>query len=173
MAGALAGAVLAGTLLMVAAGWHYERRLEAQEHRNLLLATETAALESRIEEARGWLARREELLRRMEVVGRLRNSRLETARVFDALANTLVEGIHYGRLERRGQTMEVEGFAASNRLVSTLLRNLESTPRFTSARLKRLGEDPRADAYGPNGSVFEMTFLQAARLAPDTVGGEG
>ncbi|MCY4564726.1 MAG: PilN domain-containing protein, partial [Gammaproteobacteria bacterium] len=110
---------------------------------------------------------------RMDVVERRRNSRPGTVRVFDALVNTLVEGAHYGRIERRGQLLEVEGFAASNRLVSALMRNLESSSHFTSAQLKRLYEDLRGDAYGPQGSSFEMTLLQVMPVAPDTLDGQG
>ena len=171
--GAMAGAVLAGVLVVTAAGWQLQRCMEVQERRNGLLERETAALESRIAEVRDWRTRQEELLRRMDVVDRLRNSRPVTVRVLDALVNTLVEGAHYGRIERRGQLLEVEGFAASSRLVSALMRNLESSPQFTSAQLKRLYEDPRDDAYGPQGSSFEMTLLQVLPVAQDAADGQG
>ena len=171
MAGAMAGAVLAGVLLVVASGWYFEGRIEAQERSNRLLEREAAVLERRIGEARAWQARKRELLERMDTIARLDNSRPGTARVFDALAGTLVDGIHYRRVERRGQSMEVEGFAASNGLVSELMRNLERSPQFTSARLRRLRKDPAGDAYGPQGSVFEMT-VQQAPVTPDPGNGQ-
>ena len=173
MISALAGAVLAGVLVVTAAGWYLQRCVELQERRNRLLEREIAALESRVEEAQAWRARHEELLRRVGVVDRLRNSRTGTVRVFDALVNTLVEGAHYGRIERRGQLLEVEGFAASNRLVSALMRNLEGSSQFTAAQLKRLYEGPRGGAYGPHGSTFEMSLLQVLPVAPDAVDGQG
>ena len=173
MVGAMVGAVLAGVLVVTAAGWHLQRCMEVQERRNGLLERETAALESRVAQMQDWRTRQEELLQRMDVVDRLRNSRPGTVRVFDALVNTLVEGAHYGRIERRGELLEVEGFAASNRLVSALMRNLESSSQFTSAQLKRLYEDPRGDAYGPQGSSFEMTLLQVLPVAQDAADGQG
>ena len=173
MVGAMVGAVLAGVLVVTAVGWYLQRCVEVQERRNLLLERETAALESRVEEAQGWRTRQEQLLRRIGVVERLRNSRPGTVRVFDALVNTLVEGAHYGRIERRGQFLEVEGLAASNRLVSALMRNLESSSQFTAAQLKRLYEDPRGDAYGSQGSSFEMTLLQVLPVAQHAADGQG
>lgn len=169
MAGALGGALLAGVLLVSVAGWSLERRIEAQDRRNRLLEQEALQLESRIEEARSWQARREELLRRMQIVRHLRDSRPDTVRVFDALVNTLVDGIHYGRVQRRGRLMQVEGYAASNRLVAALMRSLENSPQFASAQLKRLRDEPLGDAQGSPGSRFEMTFLQLLPLAPDAV----
>ncbi|MCY4566282.1 MAG: hypothetical protein OXE40_17570, partial [Gammaproteobacteria bacterium] len=47
MAGALAGAVLAGVLVVTAAGWYLQRCVEVQERRNGLLERETAVLETR------------------------------------------------------------------------------------------------------------------------------
>ena len=170
MVGALAAAILAGVFVMAAAGWSLEQRIEAQERRNRLLEQETAVLGRRVEEARSWRAQHEQLLARMKVIRRLRNSRPDTVRVFDALVNTQVQGVHYARVERRGQLMEVEGRAASNRLVSALMRNLESSAQFASAHLKRLREDPHGHAYGPEASTFEMTFLQ---VLPVSSGADG
>ena len=69
--------------------------------------------------------------------------------------------------------MAVEGRAASNRLVSALMRNLESSAQFASAHLKRLREDPHGEAYGPEASTFEMTFLQVLPVSPGAAGEGG
>ena len=178
MAAALTGALLAAALLLWTATWSLEQRIGAQERRNHLLERENAVLDERIGEARRLQARREQLLERMAVVRSLGNSRLETVRVFDALADTLVEGVHYGRVERHGATFTVQGFAASNRLVSALMRNLENSAQFTTAQLKHLREDPQGAAYGPEASTFVMTFLLVQPAAPaagvpPTAGKEG
>lgn len=170
MAGALAGTLLVAVLLVLTAGRFLEERIRAQEQRNRMLEKENAALEARIEEARHRRTRLERLEERIAVIHRLRDSRAATVRVFDALAGTMVEGIHYRRVERRGAMLTVRGFAASNRLVAELMRNLENSAQFTSAHLKRLREDPHGAAYGPEASTFEMTFLQAE---PGAAGQEG
>lgn len=173
MVGALAGTLLSGVLLVTATAWVLEERIGVQERRNRLLERETRVHESRVEQARAWQDRYEQLLERMAVVHRLRNSRPDTVRAFDALVYTLVDGVHYARVERRGRQVEVVGFAASNRLVSALMRNLESSPQFTSARLRRLREDSPGDAGLPGRSVFEMTFVEVVPPAPDIQGTEG
>ncbi len=173
LAGGLAGALLAALLLVWAASWSVERRTGAQEQRNRLLEAENTALESRIEDARARKARHERALTRMAVVRHLRDSGSNTVRVFDALADTMVEGVHYSRIERRGDLLTAQGFAASNRLVSPLMRNIESSAQFTAAHLERLREEPHGSTYGPEASTFVMTFLQAGPVLPPGAGGEG
>ena len=168
--GALAGALLAGVLLVWAVGWSLERQAEAQERRNRTVEGDIALIDSRIEQARVWRARRQELLQRMDVVRRLHNGRPGTVRVLDELSSALVDGTHYGRVERRGQVLQVEGFAASNHLVPALLRSLENSPQFQSAQLERLRDDSQGEAYGPRGSTFAMTLRQPLPAAPKAAG---
>ena len=106
MVGALAGTLFSGVLLVTATAWVFEERIGVQERRNRLLERETRVHESRVEQARAWQDRYERLLERMAVVHRLKNSRPDTVRVFDALVYTLVDGVHYARVERRGRQVK-------------------------------------------------------------------
>ena len=157
---ALLGALLAGLIVMAAAGLWLERRIDAQEQRNQLLEQQIAALGNRIDAARGAREQFDRSASHIALIRELRRIAAGSAGVLDALADTLVEGIHYRRIERRGATLDVSGVAASSRHIARLMRNLESSAWFVSANLKHLREESPSIANGPSASVFEMTFPQ-------------
>jgi len=162
--GVLSGAAFTGILTVMGGGLLLEQSIEVQEHRNRFIEREISALERRVDAAEAWRAERHALRQRVEFMAQLRDSRRETVRVFDALVETLVEGVHYSRIERRGQWLDTRGFAESPRLVSALMRKLDGSPVFASAEFKRLRDvAPEAGSgslAGAQGSTFEMKFLQ-------------
>ncbi len=161
--GALLGAALAGTMLVVLLGLRLEGRIAIQESRNRHFEQELAALDSRIEEARGWRVRSAQAAALIALIRELRDIGSATVRVLDALATTLTEGVHYRRIARRGPMLDVVGVAGSNGRIAGLMRNLDGSAWFASANLKRLREESDGVA---GAAVFEMTFLQVQAVEP-------
>ena len=158
--GTLAGVFAAGVMLVFTASWSLDRHIEAQQQRNRLLEQETALLEGRIAEVRGFREQRDQLLARVAVIQQLQNDRLVTVRVFDELVNTLAGGMHYLLVEMRARSLSAKGVAESNERISALMRNLDGSAWFAAPNLKRVREDPGNRDYGAGASTFEMSFMQ-------------
>ena len=156
---ALGGVLGAAVTLIYASAWALDNRVELQDSRNRLLERESAVLQTRIAEVRRVRGQREQLLERMAVIQRLRNRRQVTVRIFDELANTLPDGMHYQRVELQDGSLKVRGVAASNERISLLMRNLTGSAWFAAPNLERIREVRMNSAYGPGAGTFEMTFV--------------
>ena len=99
-----------------------------QEGRNGFLTQETTALDKQIGEIRDLEAEKSRLLARMNVIQDLQLSRPEIVYLFSELATTLPDGVHYASIKQQGGALTVGGIAQSNARVSTLMRNLETSP---------------------------------------------
>ena len=159
-------AVLFGLLLLWAAHWMLGDRIDGQERRNRLLEREIALLESGTARAREQHRQHRHLLARLSAIRHLQDQRPVVARVFDELANTLIDGIHYRRIEQRDQVLSVTGVASSNERISAQMRSIEGSPWFAYARLERISDDPRNQAYSSGASTFEMSFARTQPAAP-------
>ncbi len=165
---AAASAVFAGLLLLWAANWVLGDRIDAQERRNLLLEREIAMLDGRIARMREQYEQRGRLLARMSAIRRLQDQQRVIVSVFDELANTLVEGVHYQRIAQQDQVLSVTGVASSNERISAQLRSIDGSPWFAAARLERIRDDPENLAYGSAASTFEMSFSRVHAVADIT-----
>ncbi len=168
VAGLLAAMAL-GIALVAMVGLWLERRIDARENQNRLLEQELATLGQRLAGARDLREQAERAAAHVALIRELRQLGLGTVRVLDALAQTLVEGIHYRRIERRGAMLDIAGIAESNAQIAGLMRNFDDSAWLASANLRRLREASERAADGPVGSAFEMTVLQ---LPPVIVGGD-
>ena len=156
---ALGGVLAAGIVLVFTAARSLDSSIESQERRNRLLEGESALLDKRIAEARSLRGHRKRLLERLAAIRRLQNRRQATVRVFEELANTLPDGMHYQRLEMQGRLLKVRGVADSSQRISLLMRNLERSARFSAGNLERIREDRENGEYGAQAGTFEMTFV--------------
>ena len=163
----LGSALAAAATLIAAAGWHLDGRVATQQERNRFLERGVAELDRQINEIASLRRQREHLLARMGVIRSLQGSRPAAPRIFDELASTLAEGLHYQRLELREGAFSVAGLAASNDRISALMRNLDASPWFAAPNLKRIEEAPDRPDYGPGASSFDMRFLQARPGGPE------
>lgn len=122
------GAAVLAAVIVFYAHIQISGMIENQEARNSLLAQETAALDKEIGEIKNLEAEKSRLLARMNVIQDLQLSRPEIVHLFDELATTLPEGVHYTAIKQQDAVLTVGGVAQSNARVSTLMRNLENSP---------------------------------------------
>ncbi|MGH8742885.1 MAG: PilN domain-containing protein, partial [Burkholderiales bacterium] len=78
------------------------------------------------------------LLARKKVVESLQTNRSETVHLLDQLVRQLPDGVYLKSIRQRGTKVELTGLAQTNARVSTLLRNLESSPWFESPNLTEI-----------------------------------
>ena len=121
--------VFAVITLMAIGGVHYRftQQIELQGERNNYINKEIAKLDSKIEEIKDLDAKRLALLARMDIIEQLQASRPEIVHLFDAVVQTLPEGVFYTRITQKGRSLNLQGVAQSNARVSTLMRNIESS----------------------------------------------
>ena len=133
---ALAG--LVGFLgLLVVWGVHdmIAEKIEFQNSRNQYLNEQIAILDKEIAEIREIKNQTQELLTRKQIVETLQNSRSEVVHLLDQLVRLLPDGVYLQSIKQEGHNITLVGYAQSNAWVSTLMRNLESSPWLESPLL--------------------------------------
>ncbi|MEO5702632.1 MAG: PilN domain-containing protein [Gammaproteobacteria bacterium] len=125
--------IAAGSLLLMVAvifyvHIHFGKLIDNQTARNDFLNTEIAALEKQIGEINNLAAEKARLLARMTIIQELQASRPASVHLLDELVTTLPEGTYYNSVKQQGNVLTLEGVAQSNARVSSLMRNIESSP---------------------------------------------
>jgi type IV pilus assembly protein PilN len=110
-------------------------RIDGQQARNKYLDAEIATLDKQIEEIRRLREQTQQLLARKRVVETLQSNRAEVVQLFDQLARQLPDGVYLRSIKQTGMRVNIVGLAQSNARVSTLMRNLESSPWLDNATL--------------------------------------
>ena len=143
-------------------------RIENQQSRNGLLRTEIAKLDEQIKEIDRLREQTQALLSRKQVVETLQTNRTEAVHVLDQMVRQLPDGIYLRSLRQVGPKVTVIGYAQSNARVSTLMRNIESSPWLTQPELveiKSIAAPGAKDKDAPKVNEFTLTFL-IKRAAP-------
>jgi type IV pilus assembly protein PilN len=126
--------VLGGAI--VGAGWLVlSQRISAQEDRNRFLKAEIAKLDKEIDEIREVKDKIAALLARKQVIEALQTDRVQTVYLLDELVRQMPEGVFLKSVRQKGPGIELVGYAQSNARVSTLMRNIESSPYLASPSL--------------------------------------
>lgn len=141
-------------------------KIDHQNARNEFLQKEITLLEARIREIEQLQARRTQLLDRMKIIQDLQGNRPIIVRVFDELARTLPDGVHFDSLRMAGSTINVNGRAESNSRVSNLMRQMDGSEWLTSPNLTAV----RAVTSGglDQANVFELSVKQTEPNAGST-----
>lgn len=125
----LAGFVGAIGLLIVWGGHTMiTDKVDHQNTRNQYLNDQIAVLDKQIQEIREIKMQTQELLVRKGVVETLQSSRAEVVYLLDQLVRLLPDGVYLQSVKQDGYSINLVGYAQSNAWVSTLMRNLESSP---------------------------------------------
>jgi len=134
-------AVLAGLtallgLVVVGAGYLYVARLiTTQDERNAFLKSETAKLDKEIAEIKKLKDEIAALLARKQIIETLQADRAQTVHLLDQLVRQMPEGVYLKSVRQRGLGVNLVGYAQSNARVSTLMRNIESSPWLANPKL--------------------------------------
>ena len=110
-------------------------RIENQNSRNALLKTEIAKLDEQIKEIDKLREQTQALLARKQIVETLQSNRTEAVHVLDQLVRQLPDGLYLRSVKQNGAKVTLVGYAQSNARVSTLMRNIESSPWLGSPEL--------------------------------------
>lgn len=132
--------LLLGIVVIGAAVWfvvrsYLDEQLETQQARNKYLQDEIVKLDKQIAEIQKLKEQTAALLARKRVVETLQSNRAEVVHLLDQLVRQLPDGVYLKALKQSGTRVTITGLTESQARVSTLMRNLESSPYLESPGL--------------------------------------
>jgi type IV pilus assembly protein PilN len=133
--------------------------IDNQMARNHLLETEIAVLEKQVQEISELKKIRDDLLARIKIIQDLQGTRPLIVRYFDDFAHAIPDGVFITMLDRKGDTLTIEGIAESYNRVASLMRNLEDSEWFASAKLTSVTAAP---SEGEQANAFKMSIHTSA-----------
>jgi len=132
----LAGLTAALGVAVVGAGYLYiSGMIATQQDRNAFLKAEIAKLDKEIAEIKKLKDEIAALLARKQIIETLQADRAQTVHLLDQLVRQMPEGVYLKSLRQRGLAVNLQGYAQSNARVSTLMRNIESSPWLADPKL--------------------------------------
>ena len=132
----LGGMTAALGAAIVAAVWFVNLgRINLQDERNKFMKSEIAKLDKEIDEIKDVKDKISALLARKQVIETLQTDRVQTVYLLDELVRQMPEGVFLKSLKQKGPNINLVGYAQSNARVSTLMRNIESSPWLANPSL--------------------------------------
>jgi type IV pilus assembly protein PilN len=141
-------------------------RIDDQNSRNSLLKTEIAKLDEQIKEIDRLRDQTQALLARKQVVETLQSNRTEAVHLLDQLVRQLPDGIYLKSVKQAGAKVTLDGYAQSNARVSTLMRNIESSPWLTSPELIEI-KSVALDKQKVNEFILALQLKRVQPAAPE------
>lgn len=140
-------------------------RIESQQARNDFLETELRQLDRQIQEINKLEKQREELIKRMDLIQGLQQSRPEVVRMFDELVHVVPEGINLTSWERKNNNLTFTGQAETNPRISEFMRKMDAAERLNTKSLRDVNKENK-------GIPAQIFVLEAEQKTPglDTKG---
>lgn len=133
--------VMLGVVVAIGAGiWfavheYLDDQFENQKDRNKYLQAEIDKLDKQIAEIQKLKDQTAALLARKRVVETLQATRSEVVYLLDQLVRQLPDGVYLKAIKQTGTKVLINGYTESQARVSTLMRNLESSPHLEQPSL--------------------------------------
>lgn len=157
-------AVATGVITVVLGHSVIAARQSAQDARNAFLEREIAKLDGQIGEIKKIREQTQALLERKQVVETLQSNRTEVVHLFDQMIRLLPDGLYLKSFKQAGDVVTISGYTQSSARVSTLMRNLDDSPWFESARLIEIKS---ATVNNLRANEFVLSVKQTRQQADD------
>jgi type IV pilus assembly protein PilN len=109
---------------------YLDEQIDTQQARNKYLQDEIVKLDKQIAEIQKLKEQTAALLARKRVVETLQSNRSEVVHLLDQLVRQLPDGVYLKAVKQTGTRVTITGLTESQARVSTLMRNLESSPHL-------------------------------------------
>lgn len=150
----LVAAVILLALLSAFAAWSYfNHELEEQRNANTLVQQENVRLDSVLVEIDSLEQRREDIISRMQVIQDLQGLRPVPVHLWDDLAKAMPPALYLTNLKREGELITITGLADNPNVISTLIRNLDSSRWMEKSAVVNIQQD--ISPYQPSTTVIE------------------
>lgn len=153
-------AAVLGAAVWFAWSWTVNSRISEQQNRISYIEKELAQLDDQISEIKELEERRSELVERMQVIQDLQGNRPTIVYLFDQLARTLPDGVHYNKISRKSGVFSISGIAESNNRISRLMRNLEESSWFENPNLQTV--TAAGDEENQEANKFSLTVREGS-----------
>lgn len=114
---------------------YLEDQFDTQVSRNKYLQEEIVKLDKQIAEIQKLKDQIAALKARAKVVETLQGTRSEVVHLLDQLVRQLPDGVYLKGIKQTGNRVLINGYTSSQARVSTLMRNLESSPHLENPNL--------------------------------------
>ena len=121
-------AVFLTIVIIAAVHIHIEGLKEYQESRNQMLKNEIAVVDKKIKEIKSIEEKKNKLLKKIEVIQKLQESRPQIVHLFDELAKMTPDGVFLSRFVQSDSVLTFDGKAESNARVSAFMRAIDLLP---------------------------------------------
>jgi type IV pilus assembly protein PilN len=159
------GLAVLGILVVIVVHGIFVVQIENQQSRNTLLKAEIGKLDEQIKEIDKLREQTQALLARKQVVETLQSNRTEAVHLLDQMVRQLPDGIYLRSMKQVGAKVTLIGYAQSNARVSTLMRNIESSPWLTQPELVEIKSVPSPINKDLRVSEFTLN-VQVKKVAP-------
>jgi len=109
--------------------------IAVQTDRNEFLKRENARLDKEIDEIKKLKEEIAALLARKQVIERLQSDRAQSVYLLEQLVRQVPDGVYLKTVKQQGVRVNLVGYAQSNARVSTLMRNISSSPHLENPDL--------------------------------------
>jgi type IV pilus assembly protein PilN len=165
----LVGGFVIGTAVWFVVRSYLDEQFETQRARNQYLQAEIVKLDKQIAEIQKLKEQTAALLARKRVVETLQSNRSEVVHLLDQLVRQLPDGVYLKAVRQTGTRVTITGLTESQARVSTLMRNLESSPNLESPGLVEIKAVQqgrlRANEFILNISITRAKVEEPARKA--------
>jgi len=143
--------------------------ISSQEGKNDFLKKEIAVLDKQIDQIKRLKEQTQALLSRKQIIESLQRDRAEAVRLLSELVKQVPEGVYLRSVKQDGQKISLGGYAQSNARVSTLMRNIETSPWLEKPQLIEIKaamvEKRRLNEFSLNASLKREQDPDAAKKA--------
>ena len=142
--------------------------ITVQSDRNTFLKKENTNIDKEIEEIKKLQSEIAALLARKQVIERLQTDRALAVHLLDQLPRQVPDGVYVKTIKQQGLKIFMNGYSQSNARVSTLMRNISSSPYLENPVLVEI---KTATVNGKRVSEFTMNLNLKALQAEDSKAG--
>lgn len=163
---------LLSAAIAMAVWYYFNNQLTDQQRANELITQENQRLDGVLTEIETLEQRREDIISRMKVIQDLQGTRPVPVRVWDDLARAMPSALYLTSLKREGDLIILNGRADNPNVVSSLIRNLDSSNWMTASAVRSIQKDI------PNGTeplsldqqyvTFEVTTTVVSQVVEST-----
>ena len=161
-------AVTLFTLLAAFASWSYfNNALAEQLDANTLIEQENTRLDTALTEIDSLEQRREDIISRMQVIQDLQGRRPVPVRLWDDLAKAIPPALYLNNLKREGDVLTLTGLADNPNIVSSLIRNLDSSKWMGNSAVSNIQQNISAYDAAPDLNTTVKTGEMPRPIYPE------
>lgn len=155
-------------LLAAFASWSYfNNELDEQRNANTLIEQENTRLDTALTEIDSLEQRREDIISRMQVIQDLQGRRPVPVRLWDDIAKAIPPALYINNLKREGDLLTLTGLADNPNIVSSLIRNLDSSKWMGNSAVSNIQQNITAYETAPTLIAPATTGEQPRPIYPE------